>query len=48
MKATSKLFFGHALQPVLSPVEAGQAVTTRFADKNGKSSNKPFHPSCKL
>jgi hypothetical protein len=28
------MLLGHALQPVLSPDEAGQAITTRYPDKN--------------
>jgi len=48
MKASSKLFLGHAPLPEQMPALTGQAVTTRFAICNSKSSNKPFHPSCKL
>jgi hypothetical protein len=34
MDKLNYILFGHALQPVLSPVEAGQAITTRYPDKN--------------
>jgi hypothetical protein len=48
MEKLDYILLGHALQPVLSPVEAGQAITTRYPEKIGMSSNTPFYPSCNL
>jgi len=48
MEILKYLLLGHALQPVLSPDEAGQAISTRYPEKIGMSSNTPFYPSCNL
>jgi len=48
MEILKYLLLGHALQPLLSPDEAGQAISTRYPEKIGMSLNKCLNPSCNL